>query len=52
MVLGQALAFTTGTFALVNAAITLLWLAVAYQISTRHKQMTKTPARVVRVAAA
>lgn len=49
---GQALAFSTGTFALVNAAITLVWLVVAYRIATRHKRLAEAtaPARPLRVA--
>ena len=38
--LGQALAFTTGTFALVNAGVTLVWLVVAHRIAARHARLT------------
>ena len=41
---GQALAFTTGTFALVNAGLTIVWLVVAHRLSARHAQLTATPA--------
>jgi AAA family ATP:ADP antiporter len=40
VLVGQWLAFTTAAFALVNAALTLVWLLVAHRLSTRHGQLT------------
>jgi ATP:ADP antiporter, AAA family len=37
---GQALAFTTGTFALVNAGLTAVWLVVAHRIAAHHGRLT------------
>jgi AAA family ATP:ADP antiporter len=43
VLLGQWLAFTTGTFALVNAGFTLVWLVVAHRIAARHARLTGAP---------
>jgi AAA family ATP:ADP antiporter len=37
---GQALAFTTGTFALVNVGLTVVWLVVAHRIAAHHGRLT------------
>jgi len=37
---GQSLAFSTATFALLNAALAVLWLFVAARLAVRHKTLT------------
>jgi AAA family ATP:ADP antiporter len=45
VLVGQALAFTTGAFALVNAALTIVWLLVAHRLAARHASLTAAPVR-------
>jgi AAA family ATP:ADP antiporter len=56
VLLGQWLAFSTGTFALVNASFTLIWLVLVRRISARHAALTTpamaTPRRAPAAAAA
>ena len=45
VLVGQALAFTTGTFALVNVGLTVVWLVVAHRIAARHAGLAQTAER-------
>ena len=44
VLVGQALAFATGTFALVNVGLTVVWLVVAHRIAARHAGLTASAA--------